>query len=185
MLVGGDHLSKYVVVGGIPQENWAASGWEGVRWDNPDVVWGHRGPLVVSRVWKKLVVKLEVLNTAAVGVAVKSGVLVEAKQFGAQLLWLLVVGVCRGVPLPLRGVPQLGSTRQVALCAMAVGRRDICGGTVVLVGCRVWVVIPRSVVGGVVGLGTGSRSTQGGPYRLRIWRVFRSLWWVLELQVGV
>ena len=44
-----DHLSRYVVVGGIPEENWAASGWEGVRQDNPSVAWGHRGPLVVSR----------------------------------------------------------------------------------------------------------------------------------------
>ena len=53
-----DHLSKYVVVGGIPEENWAASGWEGVRRDNPVVAWGNRGPLVVGRAWKNLTVKL-------------------------------------------------------------------------------------------------------------------------------
>ena len=32
-----DHLSRYVVVGGILEENWAASGWEGVRRDNTGV----------------------------------------------------------------------------------------------------------------------------------------------------
>ena len=46
-----DHLSKYVVVGDIPEINWAAGGWEVIRRDNPDVAWGHSGPLVVSRVW--------------------------------------------------------------------------------------------------------------------------------------
>ena len=44
-----DHLSRYVVVGGILEENWAASGWDGVRRDNPNVAWGHKGPLVVGR----------------------------------------------------------------------------------------------------------------------------------------
>ena len=53
-----DHLSRYMVVGGIPEEIWAASGWEGVRRDNPAVAWGHQGPLVVGRVWKKLSIKL-------------------------------------------------------------------------------------------------------------------------------
>ena len=67
-----DHLSRYVVVGGIPEENWAASGWEGVRRDNPSVAWGHRGPLVVGRAWKNnvLTVKLEVRDTAAVSAVV-------------------------------------------------------------------------------------------------------------------
>ena len=32
-----DYLSKYMVVGGIPEENWAASGWEGVRLDTPEL----------------------------------------------------------------------------------------------------------------------------------------------------
>ena len=45
-----DHLSRYVVVGGVPEENWAASGGEGVRRDNPGVAWGYRGSLVVDRV---------------------------------------------------------------------------------------------------------------------------------------
>ena len=44
-----DHLSRYVVVGGISEENWAASGWDGVHRDNPSVAWGRRGPLVVGR----------------------------------------------------------------------------------------------------------------------------------------
>ena len=79
------HLSRYVVVGGIPEENWAACGWDGVRRDNPDVAWGHRGPLVVFRAWKTVTVKLEVLDAAAVGAAVQSGVVVGARKFGAQL----------------------------------------------------------------------------------------------------
>ena len=73
------------MVGGVPEENWAASGWEGVRRDNPGWTWGHHGPLVVSRVWEKLSVKLEVYDAAAVGAVVKSGVVVGAKKFGAQL----------------------------------------------------------------------------------------------------
>ena len=47
--------------------------------------WGDWGPLVVSKVWSKLVVKMEVRNAAAVGVVVKSGVVVGARKFGAQL----------------------------------------------------------------------------------------------------
>ena len=90
-----DHLSRYVVVGGIPKGNWAVSGWEGVRRDNPDVAWGHRGPLVVSRVWGKLSVKLEVRDAAAVSSVVKSGVVVGARKFGAQLA---IAARGRGVP---------------------------------------------------------------------------------------
>ena len=45
-----DHLSRYVEVVGIPEENWTTSGWEGVQRDNPAVAWGHCGLLVVSRV---------------------------------------------------------------------------------------------------------------------------------------
>ena len=46
---------------------------------------GHRGPLVVSRVWSKLSVKLEVHDTMAVGAVVRSSVIVGARKFGAQL----------------------------------------------------------------------------------------------------
>ena len=90
-----DHLSRYVVVGGIPEEVWAASGWEGVRRDNPSVAWGRRGPLVVGRVCNKLAVKVEVWDAAAVGAVVKSGVVVGAKRFGAQLA---IAAGGRGVP---------------------------------------------------------------------------------------
>ena len=105
-----DHLSKYVVVGGIPEENWAAGGWEGVRRDNPGVAWGHRGPLVVGRAWKNnvLTVKMEVLNAAAVGAAVKSGVVVGARKFGAQLAIAAGGrGVLRG-PAPAKGGAPVG-----------------------------------------------------------------------------
>ena len=53
-----DHLSRYVVVGGIPEENWAACGWDGVYKDNPSMAWGRWGPRVVGRAWKNLTVKL-------------------------------------------------------------------------------------------------------------------------------
>ena len=66
-----DYLSWYVVVGGIPEENWAASGWDCVRRDNPNVGSGRRGPLVVGRAWKNLSLKLEVRDAVAVGVVVK------------------------------------------------------------------------------------------------------------------
>ena len=78
-----DHLSRYVLVVGIPEKNWAASGWEGVRRDSTGVAWGHRGPLVVSRVWGRLSVKLKVQDAAAVGSVVKSGIIVGARKFGA------------------------------------------------------------------------------------------------------
>ena len=80
-----DHLSRYVVVVGIPEENWAASGWKGVRRDNPSVAWGHRGPLVVGRAWKNnvLTVRLEVRGVTAVGTVVRYGVVVGARRFGA------------------------------------------------------------------------------------------------------
>ena len=58
---------------------------------------------MVNRAWKTLVVKLEVLNAAAVGVLVKSGVVVGARKFGAQLA--IAVGgrgVQRG-PAPTKG----------------------------------------------------------------------------------
>ena len=105
-----DHLSRYVVVGGIPEENWAASGWEGVRRDNPGVAWGHRGSLVIGRAWKNVTVKLEVLNAAAVGAAVNSGVVVGARKFGAQLgIAPGGRGVPRG-PVPAKGGAPFGRT---------------------------------------------------------------------------
>ena len=55
-----NHLSRYVVVRGIPEESWATSGWEAIRRENPTVAWGHRGPLVVGRAWKNVSVRLEV-----------------------------------------------------------------------------------------------------------------------------
>ena len=66
----------------------------------------HRGPLVVSWLWKKITVELEVLDAAAVGAVVKSGVMVGAKRFGAQLT---IVAGGRGVPrgsaAPVGGSP--------------------------------------------------------------------------------
>ena len=80
-----NRLSRYVVVGGIAEENWAASGWGGVRRYNTGVAWGHRDPLVVGRVWGKLLVKMEVRDAAAVSSVVKSGIVVGATKFVPQL----------------------------------------------------------------------------------------------------
>ena len=105
-----DHLPRYVVVGGIPEENWAASGWEGVRRDNLDVAWDHRGPFVVGRVWGKLAVKLEMKDAAAVGAVVKSGVMVVARKFSAQLA---IAAGGRGVqrgPAPVKGNAPTGGS---------------------------------------------------------------------------
>ena len=69
-------------------------GWDGVRWDNPVIAWGHQVPLVVGQVWKKVTVKLEVRDAATVGSVVKAGVVVGDRQFGTQL----AVSACgRGV----------------------------------------------------------------------------------------
>ena len=110
-----DHLLRYIVVGGIPEENWAANSWEGVRRDNPSVAWGRQGPLVVGRAWKNLTVKLEVRDAVAVGAVVRSGVVVGARKFGTQLA---ITAGSRGV---LRGpAPATGSapTRELAAGSM-------------------------------------------------------------------
>ena len=116
-----DHLLKYVVVVGVPEGNWATSGWEGVRRDNPSVAWGQQGLLVVSKVWQKLAVRLEVLNVVAVVAVVKSAVVVGARRFGAQLA---IAAGSRGVPrgpAPAKGAPLLGSLGLVVWCVMAAG----------------------------------------------------------------
>ena len=103
-----DHLSKYVVVSGIPEENWAASGWQGICRDNPAVGWGHRSPLVIGRAWQHVSVKVEVQNAAAVGEVVRSRVLVGAKRCGAQLA---IAAGGKGVtrdPIPTKGGAQVG-----------------------------------------------------------------------------
>ena len=136
-----DHLSKYVVVGGVPEENWAASGWEGIRQDNLDVAWGRRGPLVVSRVWSNLMVKLEVLNAAAVGTVVKSGLVVGARKFGAQLAFAAGGrGVQRGLA-PARGRAPAGGSASSGVVYYGCGktghlRRDCRAGSRAGVGGR-------------------------------------------------
>ena len=112
-----DHLSKYVVVSGIQEENWATSRLEGVCRYNSDVAWGHWCPLMVSKVWKKLAVKVEVRDAAAEIAVVKSGVVVGMRRFGAQLA--IVTGgrgVLRGGAAP-KGRAQIGKPveRQVTV----------------------------------------------------------------------
>ena len=159
-----DHLSRYVVVGGIPEENWAASGWDRVRRDNPAVEWRHRGPLVVGRVWKSLTVKLEVGNAVAVGAVVKSGVMVGARRCGAQLANAAGGrGVQRG-PAPAKGgAPARKATAGGVVC-YGFGkaghlRRDCRAGSVAGVGGH-----PRSNAGGVARWVIGCRSALVGPF---------------------
>ena len=109
-------------MGGIPEEIWAESGWEGVCWDNPTVAWGHWGLLVVTRVWKKFSVKLEVRDPAVVSAVVKSDVVVGARKFRAQLA--IAVGgrsMQRGSAPTKGGAPNRGPPL-VPLCAMPAGR---------------------------------------------------------------
>ena len=152
-----DHLSKYMVVGGIPEENWAACGWEGVRRDNPGVAWGHRSPLVVGRAWKNnvLTVKMEVLNAAAVGAAVKAGVVVGARKFGAQLA---IAAGGRGVsrvPAPARDGKPVGGLAGGGVRCFGCGmighlRRDCRAGGGSIPGVR-----PPSRCWGCGGVGHG------------------------------
>ena len=66
--------------------------------------------MVVSRVWNKLSVKLEVRDAAAIGTVVKSGVVVEARMFGEQLtMFAGGRGVQRG-PAPAKGSAPIGRT---------------------------------------------------------------------------
>ena len=98
------------LTGGIPECNWATSGWEGVRRDNPGVAWGHRGPMVVSRGWGNLAVKLAVSSAVVVCAVVKSGVVVGAKKCSAQLA---ITTGGRGVPrgkAPAKGGAPIGAS---------------------------------------------------------------------------
>ena len=60
-----DHLSKYVVMKGIPEAEWLKDGLSKLKGGGGERVWGRRHPLVVSRVGKKgteqVSVKLEVV----------------------------------------------------------------------------------------------------------------------------
>ena len=61
---------------------------------------------MISRVWKKLLVKLEVRDTAAVGVMVRSDVVVGARKFGTQLAFATGGrGVQKGPTASVRGAP--------------------------------------------------------------------------------
>ena len=60
-------ISAYVVVRGIPEREWLSEkgGVQGLVVGNPGIMWGPRQPVVVSRAWHRVDVKIEVMTAEA------------------------------------------------------------------------------------------------------------------------
>ena len=70
------YLSCYMIVKGVAEESWVKLGCKEVRVGNNNVEWGRRAPLVVSRAYRKLAIKLEMANVEAMETAVRWRILV-------------------------------------------------------------------------------------------------------------
>ena len=68
-------LSAYVVVRGIPEREWLSEkgGVQGLVVGNPGIMWGPRQPVVVSRAWNRVDVKMELMTAEAAKGAVVRG----------------------------------------------------------------------------------------------------------------
>ena len=68
-------LSAYVIVRGIPQREWLSEkeGVQGLVEGNPGIMWGPRQPVVISRAWNRLDVKMEFMTAEAAKGAVTRG----------------------------------------------------------------------------------------------------------------
>ena len=69
-------VSAYVVVMGIPEREWLSEkgGVQGLVVGNPDIMWALRQPVVVSRTWNRVDVKMELMTAEAARGAVRRGV---------------------------------------------------------------------------------------------------------------
>ena len=68
-------LSAYVIVRGIPEREWLSEkgGVQGLVEGNPGIMWGPRQPVVISRAWNRLDVKMELMTAEAAKGAVTRG----------------------------------------------------------------------------------------------------------------
>ena len=68
-------LSAYVVVRGIPEKEWLSEqgGVQALVVGNPGIMWGPRLPVVISRAWNRVDVKMELMTAEAAKGAVVKG----------------------------------------------------------------------------------------------------------------
>ena len=68
-------MSAYVVVRGIPEREWLSEqgGVQGLIVGNPSIMWGPRQPVVISRAWNRVDVKMELMTAEAARGAVMRG----------------------------------------------------------------------------------------------------------------
>ena len=68
-------MSAYVVVRGIPEREWLSEqgGVQGLVGGNLGIMWGTRQPVVVSRAWNRVDVKMELMTAEAARGAVMRG----------------------------------------------------------------------------------------------------------------
>ena len=68
-------MSAYVVVRGIPEREWLSEhgGVQGLVGGNLGIMWGPRQPVVVSRAWNRVEVKMELMTAEAARGAIMRG----------------------------------------------------------------------------------------------------------------
>ena len=130
-------MSAYVVVRGIPEREWLSEqgGVQGLLEGNQGIMWGPRQPVVVSRAWNRVDVKMEVMTAGAARGAVMRGLGYGVTR---RTVHMAVGGggaaVARARPVnmgPLRAptwVTQAGRLGQVGRAAGAGLGRSMTGG---------------------------------------------------------
>ena len=130
-------MSAYVVVRGIPEMEWLSEkgGVQGLVVGNPGIMWGRRQPVVVSRAWNRVDVKMELMTAEAARGAVVRGLV----YCGTRRTVHMAVGeggasVGRAKPIDvaplgaLARVPPAGQMRQVGRVTGSGLGRTMAGG---------------------------------------------------------
>ena len=130
-------MSAYVVVRGIPEREWLSEqgGVQSLVEGNPGIMWGPRQPVVVSRAWNRVDVKMELMTAEDAKGAVMRGLM----HCGTRQTVHMAVGGggaaaarARSVDTgPLRApawVTRVGQLGQVGRVAAAGPRRTMAGG---------------------------------------------------------
>ena len=130
-------MSAYVVVRGIPEREWLSEqgGVQGLVEGNPGIMWGPRQPVVVSRAWNRVDVKIELMTAEAAKGAVTRGL----RYCGTRRTVQMAVGgggaaVVRARPVDtgsLRAPAQETRTGQLGQVGRAAGAglgRTMAGG---------------------------------------------------------
>ena len=130
-------LSAYVVVRGIPEREWLSEkgGVQGLVVGDPGIMWGPRQPVVVSKAWNRVDVKMEVMTAEAAKGAVVRGLV----YCGTRRTVHMAVGgggasVARTKPVdtaPLGAPPREPRARQLGQVERVIGSglgRTLAGG---------------------------------------------------------